>query len=751
MRKRAFALLTALLLVPAAGARAQDTPGPDDPKNGSVDFGGQISSVSGDEARYDRYRDSRSGILADAFTYDREKDNWKFTLNANHIGYRDQKYQVGFRQYGRVTINFTWDQIPLNYSFADEDQYGLLSATPYRGVGTGEYRINDDVQASLQAICPIPTSCAAPKPAQRQQALYGYMNQEAVGVDIAHRRDVATLDAAITLAKDTNLLFHFQNTSKSGTMPWSAPFGFAAADELPGPVDTRTTDVGAALEWASAKGLIKVGWDGSWFTNNISTLTWDNPLRATDFTYGSAYSPGDGTSQGRMDLWPDTSMNMFSGTASYRLPGRSKVYGNVAFSNLHNDDQLLPHTINTAIPVIPLERQTAEAKVDVTNVLLGFTSRPVDKLWFNLRYKLYDWDNKTPEFPVEEYVRFDQVIEEFLAGTGAEPFSYKRQYFDADMSYTLLPFTAVRLGYSHESDERTFREFEETGENTIKLAFDTTGWRYAMLRMQYDYAKRSGTGLDEEVFDCDEAGKACPRQFDISDRNRKRFTFMGSATPSDLFSVDATVGVFRDERPDTEFGLQTTDGDFYSVGVNVTPSQKVAFGVTYGKDKYQALQKSRQANPGTQEYDPTRDWTTDAKDDVDSVYVYMDLLRALPKTDIRYAYDWMNGVNDVTYGLHPNQTIFTTVPLRQLPQASQEIQRSMLDVMYRISRRLGAGLGWQYEKYTVDDWAWNQATVNGVMLNPTSQPGGTQFLSTTRYLYRGYKGNTVFLRLRYYW
>ncbi len=50
--------------------------------------------------------------------------------------------------------------------------------------------------------------------------------------------------------------------------------------------------------------------------------------------------------------------------------------------------------------------------------------------------------------------------------------------------------------------------------------------------------------------------------------------------------------------PDTQFGLLNTDGDFYSVGVNVTPNQKVALGLSYGKDKYKTLQRSRQANPG---------------------------------------------------------------------------------------------------------------------------------------------------------
>ena len=236
-----------------------------------------------------------------------------------------------------------------------------MSATPFRRVGDGEYRINDAVQTTLQAICPTPP-CSADSAtnsklqAQRQAALGGLTNQEAQTLDIRHRRDVALLDASVAVFEHTNLLFHFQNTKKGGTQPWFASFGFNAANELAGPVEHRTTDVGAALEWSNAKGVVKVGWDGSWFQNDVSTLVWDNPIRATDFTYSSAYSPGDGTSQGRADLWPDTSMNMISGTATYKLPARTRAYANLGFSVLGNDDALLPHTINTAIPVIPLQR-----------------------------------------------------------------------------------------------------------------------------------------------------------------------------------------------------------------------------------------------------------------------------------------------------------------------------------------------------------------------------------------------------------
>jgi MtrB/PioB family decaheme-associated outer membrane protein len=776
MRIRAFVVLTALLLAPAASARAQETPTTPLPTVGSVDFGGQFSTMNGDEARYQRYKDLRSGGLLDAFKYTREKDNWLFNVTANHVGYRDQKFVTEFRNYRRARVSFTWDQVPLFYSAPDTDVFGPLSATPLRRVGPGEYRINDAVQQTLQAFCPTPP-CATPVNVARQAALVRLMNQEAQTLDIRHRRDTALLDASVALVNNASLLFHFQNTAKEGTQPWAAPFGFSAAMELPGPVDHRTTDIGAALEWSNTKALVKVGWDGSWFHNNISTLVWDNPIRATDFTYASAYSPGDGTSQGRMDLWPDSTMNMVSGTATYKLPARTRAYANLGFSRLSNDDELLPHTINTAIPAIPLQRGNADVSASVTSALLGYSGRPLDKVWFNLRYKLYDWDNNTPHvntangsttFPVEEYVRFDQVEEEFIAGAGAEPFSYRRQYFDADTSYSFLPFTALRLGFSRETDKRTFREFEQTAENTVRVAVDTTGWTYLQLRAQYDYAKRTGSGLDEEVFDAENEGFARPRQFDVSDRNRNRFTVLATATPSDLFSVNAQVGVYRDERPDTEFGLISNDGDFYSVGVDVTPVPKVAMGVTWGWDGYQSLQRSRQSNPGPQETDPRRDWTTDVDDHATSIYAYVDLLQALPKTDIRYALDWMDGANDTTYGLRADQNIFTTVPLIQLPDTSHTITRSMLDVMYRLNRRIGVGASWYFEDYNASDWAWNDcgapcATGNGtpaatpsptltldnVSVNPPGQ-GGTsaQFFALTRYMYRPYDGNTFNLRVR---
>ena len=56
-----------------------------------------------------------------------------------------------------------------------------------------------------------------------------------------------------------------------------------------------------------------------------------------------------------------------------------------------------------------------------------------------------------------------------------------------------------------------------------------------MLRAQYHYSRRTGTGLDEEVFDAEDEGSALPRQFDIADRNRNRVAVIATVAPQGAF------------------------------------------------------------------------------------------------------------------------------------------------------------------------------------------------------------------------
>jgi len=616
MRILTTVLCFALLAVPAA-ARAQEPAAKEAaepaPTNGAVDVGAQFTGVSGDEARYQRYRDLRSGVLVDGFHLTHAKNDWTFNVTANHVGYRDQKYTGEINKAGKLTIAFSWDQIPLFYGASDSDQYGPLTATPYTVASPGVSRLPDSLQTAAQA-----------NPA----ALYNLISGTAQGVEIRQLRKTADLSVVYHATSSTDLLFHLVNTMKDGEQPWAATFGFSNAIELPGPLDHRTTDVTGQVQWSNEHGTVRAGYDGSFFSNNVPSLVWDNPLRATDV---------DGTSsQGRQALWPDNSTNGISATTAWNLSKRTRIFGNLSLSKWRQDTALLPFTINTALPVIPLPRQSADASADVSAAYAGLNTRPTDKTWLTLRYKMYDYDNTTPEFPVTQYVPYDSKIGTFADG-GTEAFSYIRHYFDADLTYNLMPFTALKVGYGLETDKRTFRQFDKTANNTFRLAVDTTRTTWLMLRAQYDYSKRTGSGLDEQVFDADTDGSAAPRQFDVADRNRNRVSVIATAIPSDRLSFDLSTGYAKDDYVDSEFGLQSQDGRFISLGFDYTPAPHTDVFIEYGYEKYGSLQKSRQASPGEQEFDPTRDWTTDGKDSANTVTAGVSLKRLKEKIDA----DWM--------------------------------------------------------------------------------------------------------------
>src|SRR5438105_1806420 len=98
MRTRTLILIGALLLVFAGVVRAQQEQGaastsqqataaaqapvptttPLSPKLGSLDFGFRGEDVSGDAARFNRFRDTRDGGYIDRFRFGRETETWVF-------------------------------------------------------------------------------------------------------------------------------------------------------------------------------------------------------------------------------------------------------------------------------------------------------------------------------------------------------------------------------------------------------------------------------------------------------------------------------------------------------------------------------------------------------------------------------------------------------------------------------------------------------------------------------------------------
>jgi MtrB/PioB family decaheme-associated outer membrane protein len=703
----ASGIVAALALAGPAGAQEAETT-PLDPNLRSLEFGGRFTSADGDEARYMRFEDLRSGALLDRARYTQERETRLFHFAADRVGWRDQHYGARFERFGKLEAWFDSRGIPFRYD--DDTRTIFTEASP------GVWRLDDGVQLAIQ---------------NRTTTLAAAADALAVPFALRSQRHVHEGGVRIHATDTIDIGFRTSIQRRDGYQPFGAGFGMTTPIELAAPIDDRTTDVGTSVEWSNQGRLLRAGYDGSWYTNDADTLIWDSPVRATDLATAS--------SQGRMPRWPSSTAHTLSAAGSTGLPGRSRVTGSIARSTWLQDADILPFTINSALTSPPLDRTSVEGEAAITSALVRFTSRPSRWAWLNATVRHYDFDNRTPVLHVPNQIKYDQAVQVALIPE-TEPLSFSRGIVDLEASLTPFRHGAIRVGYSREGVDRTFRLFEETTDHTVRLAYDVTSLDKLTIRADLTRSKRTGSGLDEEVFS-DIGEQVSLRQFDISDRTRLQGTVIVTVMPTDLFSVSAWAGGGSDDRPEAQFGLTDTSFGTYAVGIDAAPRDGVSFGLQYGFERFSSLQRSRQANPppSPQFTDPTRDWSTDGQERVHTVTASVDVLKGIPRTELRGVYDHSRSRSTYSYALVPNSTLTTPTPL---PAITNAWHSGSIDLRYALRRQIALGLGYRYDRFDIDDYALNPSTIDRLVF------GSTLLMAITD---RPYTANSVVVKLIYLW
>ena len=768
MRIRLTIATGALLLASVNVAAAQQTPSTPAPQatdgwTGIFDVGGRTQSTTGDAARYERFRDLREGATT-LIGFGKATEQYLFNFRADNIGYHDQRYVVNYNG-GRAKVTGSWDSIPLNYSY--------LTSTPWVETSTGVFSLDTAARTAVQNKVPgvvgVPQSVANLSTPSIFRGL-------ATPFDLQSRRDTASVALSYNATTALGVNLSVTSTKKGGRQPFGMSFSFNNANELPMPLDNRTNDISAGLEWANSEGMIRVGWDASWFDNKIQSIVWDNPLRATDTNPfdPSGYVNGNGPARGRIAMPPSNMMNTVSTSGLYKMPSHTTISGTVSFNAMSQNDALLPFTINPAIanPTVfktfpglaTLPRGTAEASVHGVNAMFNFTSRPNSFFGLAMRYRFNDHKNLTPEFDATEYVRFDAVPEE--TGGRTEQFNIRENTFDLTGTFNVMPHTALRLGYIYDDFNRTGRAFSDMRDYTLRASLDTVGNQYVMIRGTYDHTNRVGSGFSEASL---EDGGAQPglRFYDEADRDRNKGTLLFVLTPADILDVTFSVAAAKDiySGPGHDFGLLNNTNTSYNAGINVMPSKAVSFGANYGYEKFNSLQNSRNANPPGTDYgswtDPNRTWNLTNDETVNNFDLYLDLNKMLKNTIIRFNYDYSDSDNAFVHSgpritelstntfLTPGDAKPCAAGLTScflpLPNVTNKWQRAGVDLKYFFTTKVGVGLGYWFEKLDVTDFATTDLP---------GQPGVPRIDTlgelSTGYGNRPYKGNTGLVRLLYH-
>ncbi|HEX4913178.1 MAG TPA: MtrB/PioB family outer membrane beta-barrel protein [Vicinamibacterales bacterium] len=798
MRNRIYSLCAAVLLASATQALAQDPPTKPVPPagiplNGLFDVGFRGTSIDGDEARYERYRDTRDGA-ATFFNMGRTTDQYRANLSFANAGYRDQFYGVEYHN-ARVSLSGSYSGIPLNWYYDaplvwNSDGRGRLTLDAATRAGIqGPTNAAADGSAVGVPCAPGlgPTTCNATTSAQAKSNRSIYNNLLRPD-DMSVLRSITAVSFTYRASDALAIRSDFTSTGRNGEMPWAASFAFNNANVLPAPIDHRNNELKLNTEWVNQKGMFRLDYWGSFFENSVQTLTWDNPIRATDFNNGlappngpydpSAYTNGNGPAFGQAALWPSNILNSAGATGMLKVLPRTTVNGNVTLTYMRQNESLLPWSLNTSInndlvfdtfhSLRQLPRASAEASVNAVNAQFTLNSRVTPYFTLAARYRYNDHNNNTPHFDGREYVRFDGVPEELgddpltshVEGL-SEYFQITRKNFDASGTFNLRNAGSLKLGYAHEAYDREGRGFSEVGEHMFRLAYDATLGDRANIRVMYDAGQRRGDGFIISGVDY-ETGPAGTqpglRYYDEADRDRNKASVIFSVNPVPMAGVYVQYSTTRDEFFGDEsipagrefFGLQTQDIEGIVGGVDISPNDTVSFGLSYGRDEFSALQKSRNANPPPDPSwtDPSRNWTLDNNEVVNTFMTYLDLVGlAQSKADVRFSYEMNDSDNAFNYGgprIPALQAAGTFIPL---PNIVNEWNRFTVDLKYFFTAKVGLGVGYWWEKLDIEDW--NTIDSNGPVgfTEATGIPridwlGGLM----TGYGNRPYDGNTFFVR-----
>ncbi len=771
MRDRVTIGTAALLLASAMLAGAQDKPQNNAQSSGTIEVGGRFTSTTGDEARYERFRDLRDGANINVL-YNKVTPDWTFGFRAKNIGYRDQSYLASFNS-RRVVASLRFDQTPLNYAY--------YSRTPFDCTAG-----NCSLDAALRAQVQAKTAIGVPQTVANLGPGSIY-NSIANPFDLQSRRDTIAGEARISATNNFDVILGFNTYKRTGNQPFGAGFAFNVASELPIVIDNRETEVSAGVEWASHQGMFRAVYEHSKFDQNIPSFTFDNPQFATDFCKTgiagqapgtcydpSGYSNGNGPAFGRMAQPPTNTLNTFSTMAMIKLPVHTTANASFSMGANRQDEALIPWTTNPKIAnatvyaafpgLAQLPRDTADMHVNYSTATFNLSSRPHKDLTLTGRYRYNNRSDFTREFDAIEYVRFDAVPEE--TGGPTEPFAINRNTVDVNAAFTGIPHGALRVGYGLDKWEHGVRVTEGWKDNTARVSFDLTGYQYVTLRALFEHTKRDTIGFDLEDL-IGQGMQPAARYFDEAARTRNRGTFIVELNPVSTVGLNFSLATGKDDYQAgdaaQQFGLLNNKNTAFTAGINYAPDAKVSLGAEYGRETFDALQQSRNANPAPDPSwtDPNRNWNLANNEKVNTFSVYANLLKAIKKTDIRVSYDYSDSDQGFLHG-GPRIPVLA-VPTAAapggtfiaLPNVTNKWHHATVDVRYSVSEKVGIGAAYWFEKFDVEDYA----TINsaGPQTLPRPELGAQTDTAridwlgsiTTGYASRPYKGQTFFVRLFY--
>jgi len=381
-------------------------------------------ATSGDEnaALFREFADWSDGALLSAFRLDAERGRDQFSIAAGGIGRDDAFGTLSYDRWGSYSVKAFFDRIP--------HTWGTNARSPYNGIGTGVLRLPPELPPGTNEPADVRAAFASLKPFTLE------VDRERMGLLAEH-----------TAIPNWKFFVNYLNEDRDGIKPFSGglffsffpigSLGVGGGMELAEPNRYRTQDFAVGAQKFNGAWQMNVTATGSFFRNQVDTLTFDNP-----WFLNSLAPPPTGpyvATRGRTDLYPDNDSYRIKAEASRALPWNGQFTGSVSRGSMRQDDALIPFTISSGIggtapqpinfdlwnTVDALPRRSAEARIDTTMAQARLRFTPSQPLAVSIDYRFYDEYNKTPIFEARNALTGEYGLLDGVQGS-AVPFEIPR-------------------------------------------------------------------------------------------------------------------------------------------------------------------------------------------------------------------------------------------------------------------------------------------------------------------------------------
>jgi MtrB/PioB family decaheme-associated outer membrane protein len=499
------------------------------------------------------------------------------------------------------------------------------------------------------------------------------LSQSLEPANIEYDRRTVSLLGRFFAGANWTLFGDFSHQQKVGTGLTGGSF-LTEAVQLAEPIDYVTDTLEAGAAWTGRRASLRVAYTGSWFKDDIQSLTWDNPFLPLVA----------GATQGRLALAPSNNLQQLSASGELQLPiwSATTLTYSASLGRQMQDSAFLP--VSTLPGTPGLVPSSLDGDVHLSHYGLGLATRPIAKLHVRGTASYDGRDDHTAPVSVA-YV----VTDSLPGGTFITPrYGEDRTRLEGSADYRV--FRWVRMGVGGE-----YVNVHYAPGQVVTYTDETRSWVSATFNAlsSLSLALKGGNGRRAassfNIAALPPAESPLLRAYNYAPRDRNFFSLTGSWTITATLTWSLEGAWADDAYRLSSLGLQNARDRRTSSTLTWAPTEKLSLYADAGYQRLSATQYGLAAAGAA-------DWQV-----ADAQYYS----NAGAGGHWAISGRWDVGADYAHSTSRGNDSVLSGGATAPFPENHTRLDSLSLNATYRWTRALRVRLRYGYEKLDSSDWA----------------------------------------------